>query len=49
MKYTKKWISIDDQVKLLTEGKGLCCGKMAFRIPIFQPVWNSQYRGTIML
>lgn len=25
MEYTKTWISIDDQVKLLTEGKGLCC------------------------
>lgn len=28
MKYTKTWISIDDQVKLLTEGKGLCCGNV---------------------
>lgn len=28
MKYTKKWISIDDQVKLLTEEKGLCCGNV---------------------
>lgn len=25
MKYTKAWTSIDNQVKLLTEGKGLCC------------------------
>lgn len=25
MKYTKMWIPVDDQVKLLTEGKGLCC------------------------
>lgn len=25
MKYAKKWISIDDQVDLLTRGKGLGC------------------------
>lgn len=28
MKYTKMWIPVDDQVKLLTEGKGLCCGNV---------------------
>ena len=80
MKYAKKWISIDDQVDLLTRGKGLGCnnvddlkrsletigyyrlsaywppcktvpnrGKAAFRIPTFQPAWNSQYHEFIML
>lgn len=26
MKFTETWIPVDDQVKLLTEGTGLCCG-----------------------
>lgn len=28
MKYAKTWISIDDQVKLLTKEKGLCCSNV---------------------
>lgn len=28
MKYAKKWISIDDQVDLLTRGKGLGCNNV---------------------
>lgn len=28
MKYAKKWISIDDQVNLLTRGKGLGCNNV---------------------
>lgn len=28
MKYAKKWISIDDQVDLLTRGRGLGCNNV---------------------